>query len=386
MRIAILTNAFPPDGQGGAERTAFFQADTLACLGHDVRVWAPDKGAGGRGPQDRAERTVIHGMEVMRFPSVFRSLSRMNPFQKLGFHVWQDARPRHDLVEQIIAWKPDVLLTHNLTGCGMGTARVVQTKNVRWIHTLHDIQLTDPSGQETVAFSITPLASVWRWLWSLRRRSAFGEPNVLISPTRWLLEWHTRSGFKAARMVVIPNPVDVLPARERVLHKPATIVFVGRLSSEKGFDLFLDAVRQLDVSLVNKIVVVGGGSMMTQAERMLDKRLLLRGALSFEDARRAIADADVLIAPSQILENQQTILLEAMAEGTPVIATDVGGTKETLEGTGCLVVEGSALGETAKVLLAYPDVWSRISRTMRHHAEERHDKEKYFDRLLQEIV
>ena len=66
MRFAILTNAFPPDGRGGAERTAFMQADALACLGHDVRVWAPDKGAGSRGshPGDEHAHVSLSGLSA----------------------------------------------------------------------------------------------------------------------------------------------------------------------------------------------------------------------------------------------------------------------------------------------------------------------------------
>jgi glycosyltransferase involved in cell wall biosynthesis len=382
MRIAILTNAFPPDGQGGAERTAFIQADTLACLGHDVRVWAPDRGAGGRGPQAGSQRTVVHGMEVIRFASLFSQLKNMSRLQRFGFHLVTDAAARKDVVKQIVDWKPDVLLTHNLTGCGMATPRTIQRQGIRWMHTLHDIQLTDPSGQESLAFSKTISAGVWRWLWSFRRRLSFGTPDVLISPTQWLLDWHQHQGFKIKQTAVIPNPVDVQPARERELQHPASIAYIGRLSNDKGFGMFLDVIQQLDASLVNKIVVVGGGSMMTQAERLLDKRLLLRGALSFEDARRVIGESDLLIAPSQILENQQTVLLEAMAEGTPVVATDVGGTRETLKGTGCPVVEPSGLIDAVRHVLSDVAHWKQLSDAMRKRAEERHDKEKYFETLM----
>jgi glycosyltransferase involved in cell wall biosynthesis len=388
MRFAILTNAFPPDGQGGAERSAFLQADALACLGHDVRVWAPDKGVGSRGVASGIEqthrkdfeRTVVHGMEVFRFPSQLHELKNHAPLSlfRLWFHLIGDAGARKDIVDSITAWKPDVLFTHNLTGCGIGTARAIQSHKVKWIHTLHDVQLTD---LKSVGWSQSSFAAAWRAVWSFRRKLVFGTPDVLVSPTQWLLDWHIRAGFSAQRTAIIPNAVEIGPARERTLHRPATIAYVGRLSKEKGFGLFLDVIKDLDRSLVSKIVVVGGGSMMPQAERMYDPRIILRGALSFEDARRIIGEADLLIAPSQILENQQTILLEAMAEGTPVVATDVGGTKETLEGTGCLVASPQHLSDAAAHLLSNPDEWQRISRTMRARAEERHDKEKYFDAL-----
>lgn len=395
MRFAILTNAFPPDGRGGAERTAFMQADALACLGHEVRVWAPDKGAGSRGSHPgeehahgkKAERTIVHGMEVMRFASVFGSLARMSKMERLDFHLSTDAGARQDIAKDIVAWKPDVLLTHNLTGCGFGTPRTIQKKGVKWIHTLHDIQLTDPSGGESLAWSKTTKARLWRRFWSWRRQVEFGVPDVLVSPTKWLMAWHTRAGFKGQHHAVIPNPIEMLPARERRLNHPATIVYVGRLSKDKGFDIFLKALDRIPDVYVNKALVVGGGTMMATAERGRDHRLMLRGALSFDDARRAIADADLLIAPSQILENQQTILLEAMAEGTPAIATDVGGTRETLEVTGCPVIpinsqQDRDIADAAIGILSDAEEWTRLSAAMRKQAEDVHAAEKYFDALV----
>ncbi|HWQ99264.1 MAG TPA: glycosyltransferase, partial [Candidatus Methylomirabilis sp.] len=341
MRIAILTNAFPPDGRGGAERIAYMQADGFGVFGHEVRVYAPTTA-------DAWSSETLHGVEIERFPSKFGRLSEMSASRRLAYHLFSDRKPRRDVAERINAWKPDVLLTHNLTGCGIGTARSVQSNGVRWIHTLHDIQLTDPSGQETVAPSKTAQARVWRAFWSAWRRRTFGVPDVVVSPTRWLLDWHFLHGIpgRGARRaprnaearssgrtpcaptgIIIPNPVIMSAPRDRLLRRPAMIAYVGRLSADKGFDEFLDALKRLDATVVSRAVVVGDGPMASVARDMADHRLELRGVLSPEDARRAIADADLLIAPSRILENQQTIIVEAMAEGTPVVASDTGGTK-----------------------------------------------------------
>lgn len=179
--------------------------------------------------------------------------------------------------------------------------------------------------------------------------------------------------------VVLPNPIERSSQRDRTLHYPATIAYVGRLSDDKGFDLFLDALKRLDASLVGRAVVVGDGPMSGT-----DARLVMRGQLSPDDARRVIADADLLIAPSRILENQQTVIVEAMAEGTPVVATDTGGTKETLEGTECPVIIGAnsqTIADAIRELLSDETRWSRMSRVMQERVK-RHDKENYFSSLI----
>lgn len=348
--------------------------------GHDVHVWAAGTGENARAGTGERGHTIL----VTRFASRYADLSRKRAVSRLFFHAATDAAPRRDVVREIVTWKPDALLTHNLTGCGMGTPRAIQRHGVRWTHTLHDIQLTDPSGQETVEASRTWRRRMIRWAASRHRQLFFGLPDVVVSPTRWLLDWHRRQGFFLhATTVVIPNPIDVSTPRERTLTVPSTIAYVGRLSMEKGFGTVIQMIPQLPTSLVGKIVIVSGGPMMKEAERIRDARVDVRGAVSFEDAHRAISAADLLIAPSRILENQQTVLLQAMSEGTPAVATDTGGTKETLEGTGCPVVppgDATALAEAITRLLSDPDAWHAASRAMRHCAE-RHDPARYVSEL-----
>lgn len=75
-----------------------------------------------------------------------------------------------------------------------------------------------------------------------------------------------------------------------------------------------------------------------------------------------------------------------MAEGTPAIATDTGGTRETLEGTGCPIIsttgdQAATFAKTITALLSDPKQWSLISHAMQEHAK-RHDRENYFDALF----
>jgi glycosyltransferase involved in cell wall biosynthesis len=304
------------------------------------------------------------------------------------YHAFFDVGTRRDVAERIVVSKPDVLLTHNLTGCGMGTAKAVHRAGVRWIHTLHDIQLTDPSGQETVAFSRSLVARIWRWKWGVWRRLFFGTPDVVISSTQWLLDWHWTNGwFKNirtdTRVIPNPSPSSAMTQGERQLYVPATVAFVGRLSADKGFDIVEKVLSRLHASLVGRVVLVGALAPMNHESRIMnhDLRVEFRGQLSPEEAHRVIAEADLLLAPSRILENQQTILIEAMAEGTPVVATDTGGTKETLHGTGCPIIptwKGMAADmERAIVkLLSDQREWSRVSALMRERGK-RHDPEAY---------
>jgi glycosyltransferase involved in cell wall biosynthesis len=383
MRIAILTNTFPPDGRGGAEKIAWLQATGLASKKHDVRVWSPTSGQNTT--THNLQPTTQH-VEVSRFRSRFHRLGRMNPLSRLLFHLFGDIRPRTDVVYEIVTWKPDVIISHNLTGCGIGTPSYVQKKGIRWIHIVHDIQLTEPSGQLLAIDARKPLKRAWRAFWARYRASMFfGRPDVLASPTEWLLAWHENYGFKGKKNVILPNPIDAGDGHVREVMKPGSILYVGRLSRDKGFDMFMEAIRLLEPEFVHSIVIIGDGPMEEEAKMLKDSRVECCGWREPDEVRVAIRNADILVAPSHILENQQTIILEAMAEGTPVIATDVGGTRETLKDTKCPIIPVTSnvpmeIAKNVNRLFEDKKAWRRISNAMRERAQ-RHDVEHYLDSL-----
>ncbi|MFA5129351.1 MAG: glycosyltransferase family 4 protein [Patescibacteria group bacterium] len=384
MRIAILTNTFPPDGRGGAERIAWIQAKHLAALGHSVHVWKPI------GP----EEPETDGYEVSEFTSSFYSLPTHGPLFRLFFHLF-DLRSARKLVREILEWKPDALVTHNVIGCGIGTARAVQKKNVRWLHVLHDVQLFEPSGQIRANERKHIFSSLWRIFWAGRRRSHFGIPDVFVSPTRWLLDRYHTYGFSAKADAILPNPIDddlaKLSEESRPFISPASILYAGRLSEDKGFGMFLRALRMLDPKVVlSGIVIAGDGPLLSDAHGIDDERMECVGWLSPEEIPIAIKNAALLIAPSLLQENQQTILLEAMAVGTPAIATDVGGTHETLEGTGCPVLPtnqdlGLAIANEIKRILSDGVVWKQLSDAMRQQAKK-HEVGEYIKRLVEAMA
>lgn len=373
MKIAILTNAFPPDGRGGAERIALLQANALRERGHEVGVWAPESPVASRESPDGQQ------IEVTRFKSRFQDLAGMSLLRRLFWHLFEDIGENKEIVDGVALWNPDILITHNLTGCGMETPSVIVKRiDCAWVHVLHDVQLTDPSGQ--IRLKDADRGRAWRGFWSWYRRSVmFKTPDVLVSPTNWLLAWHKNYGFKGTRELVIPNPVAVHTRRSRDFKKPYTLAYVGRLTEDKGFDVFIGLTGKLDSDLVGKYLVIGDGPLKKEMDR-----IHYLGSQSPDETRKIIGEADLLVAPSQILENQQTILLEAMSEGTPIVATDVGGTRETLAGTVCPVVHADEIAQTVFVLLSHPDRLIENSETEQDNVKK-HELGNYIE-LLSSIL
>jgi glycosyltransferase involved in cell wall biosynthesis len=126
-----------------------------------------------------------------------------------------------------------------------------------------------------------------------------------------------------------------LPVRRR--SGPARqIISVGRLSAEKGHAGLLEAFSSLlpdcpDIELVLAGDGPESGRLRAIADRLgISGRVRFTGRLSERDALEGIAQADILVV-SSFMEGLPIVLIEAMALGTPVIATRVAGIPELVE-------------------------------------------------------
>lgn len=172
---------------------------------------------------------------------------------------------------------------------------------------------------------------------------------------------HTlRDSYPPAMLTQIHNGIDlqkirVRRSRDNVRHElgcdDRTILIgtVGRLSPVKGHDRFLRAARLiLDQEPNARFVIVGGGPLEREladlaAQLQIDQVCRLVGARS--DVYDLMSAMDIFVLPS-LSEGMPMAMLEAMALGTPTVATSVGGVPEVIRQgvTGLLVSPGDEPG------------------------------------------
>ena len=156
---------------------------------------------------------------------------------------------------------------------------------------------------------------------------------------------------------------------------PVRFGFAGRLHPAKGLVQIARAVlaipRDVDFRIDIRAPVLDAGARAIDAElRQLggtDPRVRFEPAVSSTEIPAVLAELDVLLSPSLWFENGPTIALEAMAVGTPIIATRVGNQAELIEDgvNGRLVEAGSVTELSAAILEAATspattiDVWRR---------------------------
>lgn len=353
MRICLISNLYPPYARGGAERVVETEARALKALGHDVCVITaePVREDGSVAPR----MTEEDGIRVWRFHPLnlffYGEIGRHSAPARLLWHAW-DARNPHAAKSVAAILKderPDVVHTHNLKGIGLSIPRVIRKLGIRHVHTLHDVQLAVPSGLiikgRESGFGVSDLVSR---LFARSARLAFGSPDAVVSPSRFLLEFYRARGFfPASQGVFLPNPAPrVVPAS----HAPTVetrFLFLGQLEKHKGILLLIEAFRRLAKDRPKiRLDVVGAGSATDEAMRAAGKdiRVAFYGKKSPAQFAAMFSKADYTVVPSLCYENAPTVIVESFAYGTPAVVADIGGAAELVRhGENGLVFEAGSV-------------------------------------------
>ncbi|WP_052667104.1 glycosyltransferase [Nitriliruptor alkaliphilus] len=129
-------------------------------------------------------------------------------------------------------------------------------------------------------------------------------------------------GLPAARIAVKSNSVDDPGTRPEPPSASRTVVFLGRLTEEKGIRTLLDAWRRSPSQL--RLVIVGTGPLEAQVRREASARVRVVGSLPLEEVTSLLLTARALVLPSIWFEGQGLVALEAAAAGLPVVLSDLG--------------------------------------------------------------
>jgi glycosyltransferase involved in cell wall biosynthesis len=152
------------------------------------------------------------------------------------------------------------------------------------------------------------------------------------------------------------------------------ILSVGRLVERKGVSHLVDAVRLLSPGVDVRLMIVGDGPERARIEgrvreQGLDGRVAVRGRVSEAELQAAYAGADAFVLPAVLdrrgdTEGLGVVLLEAMNQRVPVIASAIGGIRDIVEDgvSGLLVPPGdaAALAAALERLARAPDLAARL--------------------------
>ncbi len=165
---------------------------------------------------------------------------------------------------------------------------------------------------------------------------------------------------------------------------PVTFAYVGRLVSEKGLPLLIEAARRLNEAGRSFCVkFIGDGPERSHLEKAADQlgvrnRVTFTGYLKGDDLENAMADVAALVMPSIWEETAGLSAMEHMMRGRLVIATDIGGLGEVVDSAGLKFSLGdfTGLSSCMKRLLDEPGLAKVLGEKARQRAHELFHEER----------
>jgi glycosyltransferase involved in cell wall biosynthesis len=275
------------------------------------------------------------------------------------------------LRRRLTALAPDVLHTHNEKAHIHGALATLGWRRPPIVHTRH--------GRGQVETSLSWVAN----------RLAVRRSRFLVCVSADAVDVARSEGAHPDQLRVILNAIDVrrYDGSDCPAHSERwDAVTVARLAPVKDLGTMLRAARIIKDAIPGfRLQVVGDGESRQELEQ-LSQTLGLADTVTFHgassDPRPYLASARVFLQ-SSISEGISLTLLEAMASGLPIVATDVGGNREVVDHgrTGYLVPaqDPQALADAAIRVLANPAEAAAMSAAARLRAEERFDLDRMVD-------
>lgn len=374
-RVLIVQNHYV--GFGGDDVVVANEAAMLSSRGHEVSLWTlrNDELAGLR----RRMETAWH-------------LSYSRPV-------------REQLRRHIEAFRPDVMHCHNLFPRITPSAYDAATQaGVPVVQTLHDfrsvccanafLQRNGSSCERCVKGS-----SYWGAWHRCYRDSWIG--SLLVARA---LDVHRRGGTfqrRVQRYIALSQAsrrrfVEAGLPDERIAVKPnfipdpgpppadgrAGALYVGRLSPEKGLLTLVQAWERIDYPLR----MLGTGPLETALRGEATPQMRLLGHQPRAEVERAMRRASFLVMPSQWIEGFPLVIVEAFANGLPIIASRLGTMAEVIEHgvTGLHFTPGDAADLAAKVqwAIAHPQQMAGMGAAARRVYEARYGEASNYRQLL----
>ncbi|MDA8133617.1 MAG: glycosyltransferase family 4 protein, partial [Desulfobacteraceae bacterium] len=212
--------------------------------------------------------------------------------------------------------------------------------------------------------------------------------SFFISPSRFLKSKLMEFGYPENKIVYIPNYIEsekFLPRYEGEDY----LVYIGRLSAEKGISTLLKAFKTLKAEST-RLLIAGDGPMRAELETMAgqDSRVRFMGYLSGQALSDVTRNARAVVIPSEWYENAPISVLEAFAFGKPVIGARIGGIPEMVDEykNGLLFESGQDedLAEKLNEFLRYPKkTVAEMGRAGRKKAEAEYSRELHYEKLVQ---
>lgn len=308
------------------------------------------------------------------------------------------------------SFKPDLVHVHNtfplispaiFHAIGRSAARVL---------TLHNYRLFCPAGVPMRDGQVCTVCLDTHSTWPAMRYGCYRGSRLATAPLAFSIELRRRletwirqvdafialsefqrqrmveAGLPVAKMHVKPNFYPGLPYLIPWSDRTPCVVFAGRLTAEKGVTTLLRAWNMWGAG-APELHLIGDGDLRAELEHQAkDLPVRFLGQIPSALAQEQIANARLLVLPSECFEGFPMVVREAFAFGTPVAVSDIGPLPDIVRhGVSGVVFEPGnpeSLLRVLRVLWDSPDMLARLSQGARHEFETKYTENANYTTLI----
>lgn len=368
MKILLINKFLRP--VGGAETYMFKLGKYLQNGGHEVQYFGmeDERNIVGNHVGEYAKNVDYHGKQ------------HISPL-KLGINTIYSKANREKLQKVLEDFKPDVAHLNNINfQLTPSIIYELKKKHIPIFQTVHDVQIACPCHRFYIehkqrictsckknrfyqcvlnrcvqrSFSKSVIAAAESYYYHCR--NAYNLVDRYICPSQFIAEQIMEAGVDRERIIVRHNFSDVVEPNMLSVEKKGYALYFGRFSEEKGIRTLLNVCDEMtDI----EFVFAGSGPMEKEVIKFCEQHINCTyvGFQSGEALKKLIAEALFSIYPSEWYENCPLSVVESIALGTPVISSDLGGTKELIQDwvTGIVFRGGSKDSLRNAILTLYHD-------------------------------
>lgn len=397
MKILLINNFHYY--KGGSEAVYFNTADILRKHGHEVLFFSFD-----RKENISCEQSPYFVTENANLPK-WKSL----------FNYFYNTEAKRKLSELIKDEKPDIAHIHLFWGgISPSILSTLRKNNIPIIHTAHDYRIVCPAYSFKDSFGNTCEACQGKYFYkcTLKRcskgslaqslimslemyfRNVFFNPakklNGIIFVSNFSKSKHMQYAPKLANIesLVLYNYSSKVDINVMSSKHKEYILFMGRLSYEKGIQTLIKAFEQIiDIPLK----IAGTGPEEDEIKKYIKQKGLtnieLLGYKSGNNLKQLVSKALFVIVPSECYENNPMTIVEANSSGVPVIGSNTGGIPEIIEDrkSGFLFTPRS-VEELASVVRYAQNIseieYKHMSENALIVAKKKFNEENHYERLI----
>ncbi len=351
MRIALVNHR---DWiEGGMDKVALVQLETLQRLGHTVELFTQFHANNRKTPYRK-----YFPQDVERQRYLLR-LKKLHTFPKDLYHTFYNPVAGQQFAAFLDDFKPDIVHVHGLMRAfSPALYDAAASRDIPVIQTHHYVKLICPTGKllqgdhhycqnmpcirgNTVNCVLHACQdqSIFRSLVSafelkVNRRRYIEKPSLHLAPSRYLENLLLRAGVESNKLCYHPNFVntDIFFPDNLSSTREDYFFYMGRLANEKGIQVLIDAFAPLTSC---KLYIAGTGPLEAYCQRRIQQEKLYHiqclGHLNENALVPWIQHARATLMPSLWGEIFGLTIIESFACATPVIGARVGAIPELIE-------------------------------------------------------